>query len=365
MTVRRMVSMAALAGVMGLMSVLGLLASFALPSSAQADNPVKIENTSTQTIRIGKATFSGEEFARGEITILSDMNLRAGVKINRKNCITTKPGQIWWSGGWGMNGRAFEKETTPGTLCRSKKSKTGWVKVGGGKTGRKCFNEAKVGNVPPGLVAKGRIIWVSSFAEVKMHVKAHEKFKITAICGEASGEATAEIRLTLRVVMNSRGSVVKKFFANVKADAWVTAKGKLECVPVVTQPPATTTVVTTTTPTTTTVVTTTTTTTTTPPANQKPVPSIPTQHSEFTLYKREVCGTARDQEDQNNLNVWFTAERGGVIPGSTRKIDAVTWCFMYQAPPTAGTDRITIHVLDGRNPEQTATSNPFEIRTAP
>lgn len=102
-----------------------------------------------------------------------------------------------------------------------------------------------------------------------------------------------------------------------------------------------------------------------PPANRPPVLVINTQHMEYTTYTREVCGTVRDQEDQASLTVWFTAGRGDVIPLSTYMSDAVTWCFTYRAPMSPGTDHITVHALDGHNPEQAVPSNVFEIRAAP
>ena len=198
----------------------------------------KIENQSTQTIRIGQATFAGSEFTSGQVTVLSDMNLRVGVKINSKRCFWTKKGQVWWNGGYTANGKAFEKEDTPALLCKSPKSKTGLVKVAGGKTGRKCFNEAKVGMLPPGKVAKGRVIWVSSYTKVSMHLKAHEKFHIWADCGEAWGEASASISLRLSVAMRAKGAAVVRFFADVRAKAWVDAKADIKCVPLPPGPPA-------------------------------------------------------------------------------------------------------------------------------
>jgi hypothetical protein len=204
----------------------------AAPKTANDNTPVTVDShTSTQSITVGKASFTGQEWANGQVTVLADMMIK-GVKVTSKNCFWTKKGQKWWNGGYGPNGTQYELETVPGYLCHKGKM---LVKVAGGHTGRRCFNEARLAK--PANVVKGRVIWVSNNATVRMHLRAHEAFSIHAVCGTASGDATAETWVYLRAVMRTRGSVVSQFFANVTGKAWAKATGKLDCVPVV-PPPA-------------------------------------------------------------------------------------------------------------------------------
>ena len=75
-------------------------------------------------------------------------------------------------------------------LCRSKKSPTGWVKVGGGVSGIACFNVASPNHVPPlphVPQIKGPITETWSFSRFFAHLKASEgiKLHVVADCGPA------------------------------------------------------------------------------------------------------------------------------------------------------------------------------------
>lgn len=215
------------------LAVLGLVfASIALAQQPPVSQPPEIKQTSTQTIRVGNGpVFSGDSFSRGKVHILTDATYKAGTEVNSPRCFWTKGSFI--NSGHGVGGLQYFRDPVPGKLCPNRYSPTGWVKVAGGTTGRKCYNPASVGQ-PPKPLLKGRIVLVQNF-NVQVHVRAFERYSVKASCGSASGEALAEAWITVRQVVRTRGKIVGRFFGQIKARAWAKVRARLSCVPV--QPP--------------------------------------------------------------------------------------------------------------------------------
>lgn len=212
---------------------IGLLVPAIASATVNQSPPSGPPKEPTATITNVKATplapwAKSASFKKGHITFLADMNLRQGVNPNSSSCFWTKPGEVWYSGGWGVDGKRFEKETTPGKLCPSRHSSTGWVKVAGGKTGRPCYNEAKIGR-SPGPIAHGPIIWVKSLNQtIPVLVTAH--VKVTAECGVAEASASAIIRINLAVFIRARGNLSAKVLVSVGWQASAKASARLSCV---------------------------------------------------------------------------------------------------------------------------------------
>jgi hypothetical protein len=124
-----------------------------------------------------------------------------------------------------------------GYLCRDSHSPTGYVKRGGGSTGRDCRNIAAPPNkAVPFPVFRGKLVSFASKSEVK--IKVHANAAIHTVldlwCGHFEGSAVAEdnvwIRLTTYVKLKSRNSKMK-FFAKffVKAADKVSQNVSFSC----------------------------------------------------------------------------------------------------------------------------------------
>jgi hypothetical protein len=229
-----------------MMGLLALFSAFAVATSANAggdhnpvSTPTQLPPTVTMNLSGSKVKVAAADVASGKVTILSDMMLKAGVNVHSSKCFWTKPGQVWYNGGYGVNGAGFQKETVPGKLCPSSKSHTHWVKVAGGHTGRRCFNEAKLGH-SPGPVIKGPVIWVHSLAKVRVHI--HAVVKAVAVgyvnvngaaqeCGRAEARASSSVWVRLKSflrIKNAKNTAVK-LYGRVYAKASARASAQVEC----------------------------------------------------------------------------------------------------------------------------------------
>jgi hypothetical protein len=222
--------------------LIAILAMLAVPSLASATDAPQVTNPAqlpdTVMMSIAGSQVKASDLATGKVTVLSDMLLKKGVKVNSKNCFWTKKGQVWYNGGYGANGTQYVKETVSGKLCKSKHSPTGLVKVAGGHTGRRCFNAAKVGKAP-GPVVTGRVIWVRSLMKVKVTIKA--SVSVTAIghdqvtgqeCGRATARASSSLRVRLSSYLKVKGrmnNAAVRFYARIQSKASAKASASVDC----------------------------------------------------------------------------------------------------------------------------------------
>lgn len=212
MTIRKMVAMAALAGVMGLMLASAPSASANYPGddisivSAQASSSVKV---SIKYNYIGTWVMATQPLKR--------------MANGRPKC-------YWASGTWTNSVkipvvRPYQ-ETSRAKFCALKKPVTAngvrytHVKVAGGKTGSPCKNLA----IPPGRPQpkpqiKGPVLDVRSLASVEIPVKVNSSASASvtgqrqcpggALSGSASGKAgingTVRIRVSLAMIMKNKG----------------------------------------------------------------------------------------------------------------------------------------------------------------
>lgn len=129
-------------------------------------------------------------------TILEDVRL-PGTQQKSPRCEENVSG---WNSGRGINGRLYWFWDTKMKVCPNRNSPTGWVKVGGGKTGRDCDNPVSFRRKPPGPVVKVFTI-VRSFAKLRLDVKALASAKVVGRCPniDVSGDARASgiVRATI------------------------------------------------------------------------------------------------------------------------------------------------------------------------
>lgn len=219
-----------------LASILGVMILTFTSTALANSNPATTVISSSVTPTIMGASASASDVATGRVTVLADVMMKVGVKITRKNCKQIAGG--WWNSGRDTNGQLkWFRDPYPATVCRSTKSPTGWVKVAGGLTGRKCFNPAKVNGPAPGKVVKGRVLMVVSYAKVKVQLQARAKVGVTAVCGYAEGSASANVTISFVSYVRSRGKVNPAIFSEVLGKATANASAKLECKPAAPVPP--------------------------------------------------------------------------------------------------------------------------------
>jgi hypothetical protein len=339
------------------------------------------------------AQASASDIDTGHVTILADMHIK-GVAVNAKNCFWTKPGQPWYNGGYGADGTKFKRETTPAELCHKGKM---LVKVAGGETGRRCFNEAHL-NKPPGPIVKGVVIWVSSLAQIKLHLHAEAHATATSpncpgTAAEGRGSSDVDISLREYVNVRSRGEVVDRLSADAYGKATANASASVACAPPVTNtvttiqttttssPPVTTTqtvpsTTTQTVPVTTTQTVTTATTTTTPAKIQPVIESI-TVLNDVRIGDTSPtwCVTVKlDNADSGTIKFApvygkfsVMSQYGGTVNSDGSIVFSVTggehtYCATYIPPtevPPGGQDDVVVTLATGINTVQgTPSSSP-------
>ena len=326
--------------------------------TADPPSPYTVEDSSVGTFQLNM---------RG--VILEEVHL-PGSQENSPRCKDDVSG---WNGYHDVNGQLVWTWDTHMRVCPNPNSPTKWVKVGGGKTGRDCDNPVSF-HRPSGPFARLFTV-VRSLDRFRKIVTAKAFAKVSGKCpnvdlsGEASASGIVRVVINREMVVTAKGKagrlkVLVKEALEAKGVARALARLKLNCgAPPSPQPPPAP-----------------------PPAPQPPPPPPPSpqpppppppapkpapvltienQHERIVLRVSTICGTATSQWNQSGLSVWFTANRGDILPGTTRKVGDNKWCADYRAPVSAGPDQLHIHALDGFNPQVTASSNVFNVRDAP
>ena len=221
-----------------------LAGAFTSPAMAVNATATKMTDSITSTSKldsftvgatIAKSKASASDVASGKITVLADNPVKGFVDIKSKACEDTKG--PWTNSFKDANGKiVWYMEKVPGRLCPSKASPTGWVKVGGGKTGRNCKNPAKLGKAP-GPVVKGPVIFIKSFVNAKVHLDAKATVSVTCevISGTARAKATAtataraRVTISLRAFIKSKGNAAYGNSFQAIASANAKAAAQTEC----------------------------------------------------------------------------------------------------------------------------------------
>lgn len=331
-------------------AVLGTSGAIAAP----ADNPPArvVPGSPSLTTTVIGAKASASDIATGQVVVLADMFVKASVKTSSSRCYWTKGG--FWNSGRGLNGhpRSFWDQV-PGKLCPSKKSKSGWVKVAGGTSGRNCGNVAS-SKKPPFRVVAGKVLMVRSFASVR--IKLHAQVKVAVSCdsgvakayGEGSGEAW--VIISLKQYVQARGEVENGLFISAVGQATAQASARAECSvppppppppapqPPAPQPPPPPSPPPPPPP---------------PPANRPPTVSIVGPQHVYVGGTVTYCVTASDP-DGDTLTYSFTTNYGSVVGNGN--------CYTYQAPQTPGEGvTVTVTVNDGKGGLASATTAAFPV----
>jgi hypothetical protein len=246
-----------------------------------------------------------------------------------KNSMDTIHGRVWFI-------------DHNGTLCRTPDTSSGWIKRGGGKSGRDCRNEAAPMNVPTPPLVKARIINVTNF-NMKINVHALAYAKVNANCpnSAAEGIARAEVvqAIRLRRFLKMSGAAKSHFGFTLVDKASAKASASAQCSE-----------------------TTTTTTTPTPPPPVTPPPPKQNRPPQVMILNKpahdidtdqiQICAVKSDADNDKLFDTW-TAQIGNVssefMPDPTNAPDKV--CVEYTPPDVpAGTqeeETVKISVSDG------------------
>lgn len=234
-----------------------------------------------------------------------------------------------------------------GVLCRTPDTSTGWIKRGGGASGRDCRNAAAPMNVPTPPLTKARIINVTNFKmKVNVHALAYEK--VNANCPNSSAEGIARAEVTqairLRRFLKMSGSAKAHFGFSLIDKAVAKVSAQAQC--------------------------TETTSNQTPPSPQQPPQNRPPQvmilnkpAHDIDTDQIQICAVESDADGDQLFDTW-TAQIGNVSseykPDPINAPDKV--CVEYTPPdvPTGAQEEetVTINVSDGLATAQDQASFP-------
>lgn len=174
--------------------------------------------------------------AKIQIFVVTQMLEKKGVNPNSPSCFWTKPGDRW-ENGWrtASGGVVYAWETTPGKLCPSKNSPTGWVKVDGGKTGKHCFNFA----VPPGhhpMPAVSGVLVLMNFGPSHYTLKASNTINVHDWCGSATATATATASVSGRSKAEAQANAKLLWTVKIYIQVWTKVSAQVNCGPQGTPP---------------------------------------------------------------------------------------------------------------------------------
>ena len=237
--------------------------------------------TGTQATVAGK-TASASALVSGSVTILADSTVKGGVKVVQIHSSGCHFVRNFKNSGKDAKGHLHFFVDHNGTLCPSKASPTGWVKVSGGMTGRHCMNPAAEMN-SKFKVIKGTVLLVKSL-HIVIPVRGSVSVYVQDTCGHAAASSLASATITLTAYARSKGNVSINTFGKTVLSLKTSVKASITCGPTQTVTTGTTTNVTTTNVTTTNVTTTTQTT-----------PSKPTFTMSFDTINDIPAGTCRPE----------------------------------------------------------------------
>lgn len=296
--------------------------------------------TTSVTIRTSSASLSAKGVAEKNITIGEDVRLKG--KINWKKCHWTK-GAFKNSMRLANGKIVYYHDPVKARLCRSKASPTGYVKVAGGSTGRKCFNPAADRGPVPGPMVKGEVLNVS---KLNMRAKLHAIAEVIVAkeCGIARGKGEVIQHINLKSHLRLRGSaqsqrsLVLRDKAVAEAEASVSCKDTTTTVTIITPPTTPETCI-------------------TNPAlcpppkvnNQPTIEANNPAHDVHVNGQVENCATTFDA-DGDQLLTRATAQRG-TVSNIYRKDpnNPNILCVRYTAPGTVGNDTLIWTTQDNKN----------------
>lgn len=167
------------------------------PAVSTNDGQVSVESSSVAVSRVKVSS-----------TLLEDVQMSSGT--DERQCHWVRGG---YNSGHDTDGNLkWFHDPANAKICKNNNSPTGWVKVAGGTTGRKCFNPYQPKGHAPGEVAKGKVVMVRSFEELNVQVRAVANVTVrgeeecpdgSTISGRASAQAAASDRVDSRTIAGS------------------------------------------------------------------------------------------------------------------------------------------------------------------
>lgn len=220
-------------------AVLAVLGALVLAPNVIASSSDNVDpNISVESVSIGSFEFN----MQGEI--LEEVRL-PGTQQQSPRCKDNVDG---WNGYKNAAGQLVWTWDTDMEVCPNKNSPTGWVKVGGGRTGRDCDNPVSF-KKPPGRIVKVFTV-VKNLSKFRKAVNAKAFAKVTGSCpntnisGEAIASGLVHVVIDRRMVVKAKGSskrlkVLLREALKAKGVAKATAKLRLTCpAPPKPQPPS-------------------------------------------------------------------------------------------------------------------------------
>lgn len=304
-------------------------------------------------VTIQHADVSTSDIATKQITILADEHIsEKGIK--QANC---REFSTFQNSGESANGQRFWFKDHNGRLCRDSASPSGWVKVGGGMTGRNCGNEAAP-EKPMGPKAVGTVLMVPKF-NMMVTLTAHSSAPAAESCGTATAEATATQKMNLGLFLRSNSAGKAKIEAKLDDKLTTSAHSHIDCTTTTTttpNTPPTPPVVPPTPP--------------TPPTVELP-PSIvmenmPTEGG-FIDDTQQFCAEATANPVSDGVTVFFS-DKYDMIPEGTIGYpdpngDPNSYCVDETFDAVVPDEQVFATAIDNVNGQDaSASSNPFPIR---
>jgi hypothetical protein len=203
-------------------SVLAMSGVFAESAAAQDPQP---QVTTVTTMKTEQGTISARDAAQKKIYLLEDVHAKGKVHMN--DCHWTKGG--FTNSGRDANGKIiYFHDKKRGYLCRDDKSPTGWVKMKGGTTGRKCKNPAKEHGKAPGPMAHGKVEVLRTL-HTNFQLNSVAKAIVQKSCGTATAEAEVHQNFNLYSWLRLKGNGRIRSILNLEDSASTSAISHVEC----------------------------------------------------------------------------------------------------------------------------------------
>lgn len=194
--------------------------------------PANLPDTVTASFKTetSYANVKVSDIAKSNVTILSNVSAkplprRLVERLERKGACKTFNGKetVIYTWGLGEGGGTYGRDKRKSRFCKINGQ---WIRV-------RCRNPAIIKEVPKDRVKFGRVLFVKSFANAKITLKAESVASVRCVQGGASaegyGRAVATSTVSLRSFVRSRGAAAVRTYGKAHGEAYTEAQASAKC----------------------------------------------------------------------------------------------------------------------------------------
>lgn len=195
-------------------------------------NPANLPDTVTASFKTetSYANVKVSDVAKANVTILSNVSAKPLPKrlvrrLERKGACKTFDGKetTIYTYGLGEDGGTYGRDNRKSRFCKINGQ---WIRV-------KCRNPAVINEVPEDRVRLGRVLFVKSFANAKITLKAESVASVRCAEGGATaegyGRAVATSTARLRNFVRTKGAAAVRIYGKAHGEAYTEAQASAKC----------------------------------------------------------------------------------------------------------------------------------------